>query len=192
MTGLVTTFARTWGRFVVTALKRSLVRSDRIHAVFFLRHSASMNRGTTNRRRPTSSNSAASAPSTDSRPEGARTYQPRATPWVAREHGKRSPEGAKEPRIRRHSTTLSRSFRASVGLRLPTPRALPWADMLRPSGADSNEDANGQAKDERATRRPTSSDSAAPAPSVAHQSHHGHRGQYQTGRLGDGHTGTGG
>jgi hypothetical protein len=44
-------------------------------------------------------------------PEGAVTYQPGATPWVARQHGGRSPEGAKQRRNRCRVATLSRPYR---------------------------------------------------------------------------------
>ena len=77
------------------------------------------------------------------RPEGARTNQPRATPWELVVDPPSSPIGAKQflpfPQERPGTSIPWRlplqGCAALTGLalpRLPCPRALPWADLLRP------------------------------------------------------------
>jgi hypothetical protein len=66
-----------------------------------------------------------------SRPEGAKTNQPRATPWVPRQRIPGSPERAKQGDNRRLATTLLRPFRAEISDAVITQGGAPRLTPLR-------------------------------------------------------------
>ena len=65
------------------------------------------------------------------RPEGAATNQPRATPWDCADHPRSSPERA------RQGDAFVTPFQGFWHVRIPIPRALPWAFLCGPFGANS-------------------------------------------------------
>src|SRR5438270_11987049 len=62
-------------------------------------------------------------------PEGAATYQPRATPWGGVDHPKPSPERATQTGP---GPTLVPPFQGCPVVGAPVPGAMPRADVLRP------------------------------------------------------------
>ena len=60
------------------------------------------------------------------RPEGAATNQPRPTPWDCASHPRSSPERAK------HGDAFVPPFQGFGHVRIPIPRALPWAFLFGP------------------------------------------------------------
>ena len=66
-----------------------------------------------------------------SRPEGAKTNQPRATPWVPRQRIPGSPERAKQGENRGLATTLLRPFRAEIPDAVITQGGAPRLTPLR-------------------------------------------------------------
>ena len=66
-----------------------------------------------------------------SRPEGAKTNQPRATPWVPRQRIPGSPERAKQGENRGLATTLLRPFRAEISDAVITQGGAPRLTPLR-------------------------------------------------------------
>ncbi len=64
------------------------------------------------------------------RPKGAATSQPRATPWDRTDHLRSSPERA------RQGDSRVPPFQGFRHVRIPIPRALPWAFLCGPFGAN--------------------------------------------------------